>query len=80
MRELGVLEAKNRLSELLNAVELGEEVVITRRGRPVAKLVPAVSGFDREKARQAAEAIRELAKRQTLGGISIKELINEGRK
>ncbi len=80
MRELGVLEAKNRLSELLDAVERGENIVITRRGRPVAKLVPAVEGFDREKARRAAAAIRERRKGVTLGGISIKELINEGRK
>ena len=80
MRELGVLEAKNWLSELLDAVERGENIVITRRGRPVAKLVPAVEGFDREKARRAAEAIRERRKGVTLGGISIKELINEGRK
>lgn len=80
MRELGVLEAKNRLSELLDAVERGEDVIITRRGRPVAKLVPAVGGVDREKARRAAESIRERRKGVTLGGISIKELINEGRK
>ncbi len=45
MRELGVLEAKNRLSELLDAVEHGEEVMITRRGRPVAKLVSATGGI-----------------------------------
>lgn len=80
MRELGVLETKNRLSELLDAVEHGEQVVITRRGRPVAKLVSATEGFDREVARKAVEAIREMRKGQTLGGISIKELIEDGRK
>jgi len=40
MRQIGAFEAKNRLSELLNLVENGEEVVITKHGRPVAKLIP----------------------------------------
>ena len=37
---VGVLEAKNRLSELLEAAQRGEEVVITKRGEPVATLTP----------------------------------------
>lgn len=40
MTEVGTLEAKNRLSSLLDEVLAGEEVVITRHGKPVAKLVP----------------------------------------
>jgi prevent-host-death family protein len=40
MREVGAFEAKTHLSELLAAVEAGEEVLITRRGKPVARLVP----------------------------------------
>lgn len=40
MREVGAFEAKTHLSELLAAVEAGETVTITRRGRPVARLVP----------------------------------------
>jgi prevent-host-death family protein len=40
MREVGAFEAKTHLSELLVAVEAGEEVLITRRGKPVARLVP----------------------------------------
>ena len=46
MRQIGAFEAKNRLSELLVAVGNGEEVIITRHGRPVAKLVP-VNALDR---------------------------------
>ena len=42
MKTVPVYEAKTRLSELLAAVELGEEVTITRRGRPVARIVAAV--------------------------------------
>lgn len=41
MRKIGTLEAKTRLSHWLNLAEGGEEVIITRHGRPVAKLIPA---------------------------------------
>ncbi len=40
MTEVGSFEAKNTLSALLERAEHGEEIVITRRGRPIAKLVP----------------------------------------
>jgi prevent-host-death family protein len=38
--EIGAVEAKDKFSRLLDRVQLGEEVVITRRGKPIAKLVP----------------------------------------
>ena len=79
MREVGAFEAKNKLGTLLDWVEAGEEVLITRRGKPVARLVPAEPVFDREKARRAVEGIRETRKGLTLGGLKIKDLINEGR-
>jgi prevent-host-death family protein len=79
MREIGAFEAKNKLGTLLDWVERGEEVVITRRGKPIARLVPATPGFDREKARQAAEDIIARSKGVTLGGLKIKDLISEGR-
>jgi len=62
MAEVGTFEAKNKLSELLDRVERGEEVMITRRGKPVAKLVPAGPVRDVGRARAAAKRIRELAK------------------
>jgi prevent-host-death family protein len=40
MREVGAFEAKTHLSALLEAVAAGEEITITRRGKPVARLVP----------------------------------------
>jgi prevent-host-death family protein len=79
MQEVGAFEAKNRLGSLLDAVERGEEIVITRRGKPVARLVPAQAGFDREKARRAVTGIIEASRGVTLGGLKIKDLINEGR-
>ena len=61
MREVGAFEAKNKLGTLLDWVEAGEEVLITRRGKPVARLVSAEPVFDREKARQAAGRVRARA-------------------
>lgn len=82
MREVGALEAKNTLGSLLDQVEQGEEVVITRRGKPVARLVRADSGHDqdRERARAAAAALREMRKGVTLGGVGLRDLIDEGRR
>ena len=79
MREVGAFEAKNKLGQLLDQVEHGEEIVITRRGRPVARLVSAEPGFDRDKARRAVAGILELSKGATIGGVRIKDLIDEGR-
>ena len=62
-REIGAFEAKNKLSALLNQVEAGEEIVITRRGKPVARLVGAGSMADlRNEGANAAARIRDRAK------------------
>ncbi len=80
MREIGAFEAKNTLGSLLDLVEKGEEVVITRRGKRVARLVPDAGAPDREKARRAAKDIIRMSKGVTLGGSKIKDLIDEGRR
>ena len=80
MSEVDVAEATGRLGDLLDQVEAGQEVAITRYGKVVAKLVPAGPAFDREQASAAAERIREMRKGVTLGGIKIKDLIEEGRR
>ena len=64
--EVGAFEAKNKLSELLERAERGEEIVITRRGRPVAKLVPLGPRLDQAAARAAVEEIRALAREMNL--------------
>lgn len=63
MREIGAFEAKNTFGSLLDRVEQGEEIVITRHGKPVARLVASGIGTDRAAARAAAERIRTRAKR-----------------
>ena len=65
MSEIGVFEAKNKLSALLDEVEAGAEITITRRGRPVARLVPASPAFASERALRAAQGIRALARKMT---------------
>jgi prevent-host-death family protein len=79
MREVGAFEAKNRLGSLLDRVEQGEEIVITRRGKPAAKLVPTGPEFDRAKARRAVAGLLEASRGLTLGDLKIKDLIDEGR-
>lgn len=77
--QVPISEARNRLSALLMEVARGVEVTITKRGMPVAKLVPVAHGFDREKVRRAAAGLREASRGASLGGIKIKDLVNEGR-
>ena len=74
------VDAKDRLNALLDEVEAGGEVVITRDGKPVARLVAAVPPFDRERARRAADGIRRLGSQNSLDGITIRELIDGGRR
>ena len=60
-------------------VSKGETIRITRRGVPMAKLVPPDDG-EKEDARNLVEAIRQLRKGTTLGNITIRELIDDGRR
>jgi prevent-host-death family protein len=71
------LEAKTRLSALLDRVARGEEIVITKHGRPVARLVPAAP---REDVGAIIARIKVLRVGQTLGGLSSKDLRDEGRR
>lgn len=82
MESIGIYEAKSRLSELVEKAEAGEEVTITRRGRPVAKLVRVRPGREVDRRAIVAE-IRAFARRNKLARrVSMRELrrmIAEGR-
>jgi prevent-host-death family protein len=78
--EIGAFEAKNCLGQLLDRVERGEEIVITRRGKAVARLAPLAEKRDINAARKAVDAIFERSRGVTLGRLAIRELIDEGRK
>jgi prevent-host-death family protein len=69
MQEIGAFEAKNKLAALLDRVEQGEEIVITRHGKAVARLVPNVASIDPSQARAAVERIRARAKRLKSGAF-----------
>ena len=66
MREIGAFEAKNKLGQLLDLVERGEEIIITRHGKEVARLVPQ-KAVNREQARAAVKRIREHTEKLKLG-------------
>ena len=67
MREVGAFEAKNKVGQLLDWVEDGEEVMITRHGKEAARLVPARPTVSREQARAALARIRTRAQQRQLG-------------
>lgn len=79
MITVGAFEAKTHLSALLDRVEQGEEVVITKHGRPVARLVGA-ERIDRARAQEAFDRLKQLRKGTTLGGLDWKALRDEGRR
>jgi prevent-host-death family protein len=79
MKEVGTFEAKTRLSALLDEVASGVEVVITRRGVAIARLVPAGSPRRSGIGDPIARA-KAFAKKQTLAPISWKKLRDEGRR
>jgi prevent-host-death family protein len=76
---VGAFEAKTHLSALLDRVARGEEVVITKHGKPVARLVSAAR-VDRERVNDAFEKLKLLRKQTTLGGLSWRELRDAGRR
>jgi prevent-host-death family protein len=64
---VGAFEAKNKLGHLLDLVEQGEEVTITRHGKDVARIVPARARPRRDQARAAIRRIRQRAEALKLG-------------
>jgi len=82
MKEVGAFEAKNTLGALLDRVQRGEEVVITRHGKRVARLVPDRGVADHSRAAAAAARIRQRAAQRRGRAISAREwkrLRDEGR-
>jgi prevent-host-death family protein len=80
MSEIGSFEAKTKLPALLKRVENGERITITRRGVPVAELIPVAKPVDRQAVRKAIEDLRRFSKGRSLRGTTIRELIEEGRR
>lgn len=79
MITVGAFEAKTHLSTLLDRVAEGEEVVITKHGKPVARLVSAAR-VDQDRVNDAFEKLKRLRKRTTLGGLYWQALRDAGRR
>jgi prevent-host-death family protein len=78
MKQVGVYEAKTQLPRLLDSVERGEVITITRHGKPIARLVPVRP--NRKTVVEAVERMRAFRQQHSLDGITIRELIEEGRR
>ena len=77
MRKIGLFEAKQKLSELVERAGRGEKIGITRHGKLSAVIGPVSADTDVDKIFEGMEKIRRRAK--SLRGASIKDLIEEGR-
>ncbi len=78
MVTVGAFDAKTHLSSLLKKVEQGEEVLITRRGIPVARLVPAEEA-DRRDVADAIRELRSIREGVSLGDLHWRDLRDSGR-
>ena len=77
MKSVGVYEAKTRLPSLLDEVEEGETIVITRHGKPVARLTPMSE--PKPSVDEVIARLKQFPKAKLPEGMTIKDLINEGR-
>jgi len=80
-QQIGTFEAKTHFSQIIERVENGADFVITKRGKPVAKIIP----FEQEKKMTRKEAIEQLIELRKLyrgepGSFNIREAIEEGRR
>jgi len=79
MDSIGAYEARTHLPRLLNEVAQGRSFLITKRGIPIARLVPMEQERPQSK-RDAVEALKDYQRTApSLGGLSIREMIEEGR-
>ncbi|MDO8297539.1 MAG: type II toxin-antitoxin system prevent-host-death family antitoxin [Caulobacter sp.] len=81
--EIGVFEARNRFSELIDAAERGEETMVLRRGKPVARIVPVVAP-NADVAARRMQALRDAQEigariRARLGRVFTHEELMEAR-
>ena len=76
---MGTSEAKTHLGDLLKRVSEGESIRITRRGIPVAKLVPTEESAPKD-LKKVVREIREIREGASLGDLKVRKLISEGRR
>ncbi len=81
MESVGSFEAKTHLPQLLERVAGGEQFLITKHGKPVARLVPAATMKAGPDVKQVLAELKAFSKGNTLGDdFTLRELIEEGRR
>jgi prevent-host-death family protein len=80
MEKIGAFDAKTHLLALLDRVAKGERITITRHGVPAAMLVPVGEAGQKLTHEEIVEGIRALRKRVKRDTLSVREMINEGRR
>ena len=79
MKKIGAYELKTHLSEVLDAVEHGQTVVVTRHGKPIARISPDAVD-QRQHTREAVKALLNFPRTRLPRGVSIRDLIESGRR
>ena len=79
MSEFGAFEAVTHLPRLLERVKQGERFVITHHNQPVAELIPFRQQDD-DRIRAAIEGLKKFQRTHSLGGLSVRQMIEEGRR
>ena len=79
MPDIGAFDAKTHLPRLLRRVQTGERFVITRHGRPVAELIP-FQATDPGQVQAAIDDLKAFQRTHRLGGLSVRDMIEEGRR
>jgi len=80
MQSIGAFEAKTHLSALLDRVAKGETITITRHGIPAALLVPVAEVEAKLSHKEIVEGMRALRRRVKPGKMSVREMVDEGRR
>jgi prevent-host-death family protein len=80
-QQIGIFEAKTHLSQIIEKVENGADFIITKRGKPTAKIIP-VEQEKKMSRKEVIEEFRELRKhyKGEPGSFNIREAIAEGRR
>jgi prevent-host-death family protein len=79
MESIGSYEAKTHLPALLERVAKGEEIMITKHGIPIARLVP-VEHLHQRDVRSVIKELKKFRQGHSLGELSVRDMINEGRR
>ncbi len=77
MKTVGIFEAKTHFSALIEEAGNGETITVTKNGQAIAQIGPVVAGAARNRAEDAMQRI--LSSKATLGELTIRQLIEEGR-